>query len=95
MKNFEIFRGRTRGPFTPRGGKRRLGRVEESREVGGRGWGDRKGRGGREGLKERVGKERGEKGGREGERNWTLDVSDRSTPLHFINMNEDPRLEKL
>jgi hypothetical protein len=43
--------------------------VEERRGVGrgGRGWGSRKGRGGREGLKEREGKRR--KWRREGERN--------------------------
>jgi hypothetical protein len=37
--------------------------------------------GGREGLKERDGKERGENGGREGERNLNPNVPDRSTPL--------------
>jgi hypothetical protein len=43
---------------------------------------------GTEGLKEREGKERGEKGGGEGERNLDPDVPDRSTPLPHIH-NQD------
>jgi hypothetical protein len=68
---FQNFPGRTPGP--PLQGEGKGGREEWKREEGwggeGRGWGSRKGRGGTEGLKEREGKERGEKGGGEGERN--------------------------
>jgi hypothetical protein len=68
---FQNFPGEDPGQPAARG--RKGGRKEWKREEGwggeGRGWGNRKGRGGTEGLEEREGKERGEKGGGEGERN--------------------------
>jgi hypothetical protein len=58
-------------------------RVEEGEEGTGRGWGGSLGRGGREGLMEREGMDRWEKGG-EGRGIWTPDVPDISTPLLLI-----------
>jgi hypothetical protein len=70
--------GRKKRGGEGRGGEKRDGEVGRGGE--GLGWGNRKGRGGSEGLKEREGKRR------EGERNLDPlpDIPDRSTPLSLI-----------
>jgi hypothetical protein len=82
---FQKFPGEDPRTLRPKGGKGRAGRVEEGRRVGRwRGWGFRKGRGRREGLKEREVEERGEKEEGKGRGFRTPDVPDRSTPLNLI-----------